>query len=113
MLDDGESTDFYDWKGFWIGFGIPNLFIILAWGSDILFHEYKIRFDFLGIFNSGDVFELLHIVSFLSWISILIYGIRSKNKAMWKGTLVGLAAAPAFVIIGWLWYVEATGWSMF
>jgi len=31
---------------------------------------------------------------------------------MWKGTLVGLAAAPAFVIIGWLWYVEATGWSM-
>ena len=62
LLDDGESTDFYDWKGFWIGFGIPNLFIILAWGSDILFHEYKIRFDFLGIFNSGDVFELLHIV---------------------------------------------------
>ena len=112
LSDDGVSTDFYDWKGFWIGFGIPNLFIILAWSLHLLMHEYEIRFDFLGILNSGDVFGLLHIVSFLSWISILIYGIRSKNKAMWKGTLVGLAAAPAFVIIGWVLYVEATGWSM-
>ena len=110
LSDDGISTDFYGWKGFWIGFGIPNLFIILAWGSLILLHEYKIRFDFLGIFNLGDVFGLLPIVIFLSWISILIYGIRNKNKAMWKGALVGLAAAPAFVIIGWLWYIEATGW---
>ena len=112
LTSDATTTDLYDWKSFWIGFGIPNLFIILAWGSHLLLHEYNIRFNFLGIFNSGDVFGLFHIVSLLSWISILIYAISSKNKAMWKGTLVGLAAAPAFVIIGWLWYVEATGWSM-
>ena len=112
LSGDGTSTDFYDWKSFWIGFGIPNLLIILAWGSGILLDEYRIRFNFLGIFNSGDAIGLLHIVSFLSWISILIYGIRIKNKAMWKGSLVGLAAAPAFFVLGIVWYVVATDWSM-
>ena len=99
LSGDGTSTDIYNSKSFWIGFGIPNLFIILAWGSAILIHEYRIRFNFLGIFD-GNVFGLLHIVSFLSWITILIYGIRIKNKAMWKGSLVGIAAAPAFWILG-------------
>ena len=64
-------------------------------------------------FDSGDAIVLLHIVSFLSWIIILIYGIRIKNKAMWKGSLVGIAAAPAFLILGIVWYIEATDWSMF
>ena len=109
---DDTSTDIYNSKSFWIGFGSPNLFIILAWGSAILIHEYKIRFNFLGIFDSGHAIGLLHIVSFLSWISILIYGIRSKNKAMWKGSLVGLAAAPAFLVLGIVWYAVATDWSM-
>jgi len=107
LLDDGESADFYDWKSFWIGFGIPNLFIIMAWGSGILFDTYRIRSV------SGDAIGLLHIVSFLSWITILIYGIHIKNKAMWKGSLVGIASAPAFLILGIVWYVVATDWSMF
>ena len=111
---DGESADFYDWKSFWIGFGIPNLFIIMAWGSGILFDPYRIRSDSGDVlFNSGDAIGLLHIVSFLSWITILIYGIRIKNKAMWKGSLVGIAAAPAFLILGIVWYIEATDWSVF
>ena len=109
LSGDGTSTDIYNSKSFWIGFGIPNLFIILAWGSAILIHEYRIRFNFLGIFD-GNVFGLLHIVSFLSWITILIYGIRIKNKAMWKGSLVGIAAAPAFLILGIVWYIQATDW---
>ena len=113
LSGDGTSTDIYNSKSFWIGFGIPNLFIILAWGSAILIHEYRIRFNFLGIFDSGDAIGLLHIVSFLSWITILIYGIRIKNKAMWKGSLVGIAAAPAFLILGIVWYIQATDWSMF
>lgn len=112
LSGDGTSTVFYDWKGFWIGFGIPNLFIILAWGSLILLDEYKIRFNFLGIFNSDDVFGLLHIVSFLSLVSILIYGISSKNKAMWQGSLVAIAAAPAFFILGFVWYAVTTDWSL-
>ena len=103
LLDDGESADLFDWKSFWIGFGIPNLFIIMAWGSGILFDPYM----------PGDAIGLLHIVSFLSWITILIYGIRIKNKAMWKGSLVGIAAAPAFLILGIVCYIEATDWSMF
>ena len=98
LLDDGESADFYDWKSFWIGLGIPNLFIIMAWGLGILFDSYRIRSD--------HAIGLLHIVSFLSWITILIYGIRIKNKAMWKGSLVGIAAAPAFLILGILWYAS-------
>ena len=114
LLDDGESADFYDWKSFWISFGIPNLFIIMAWGSGILFDPYRIRSDSGDVlFNSGDAIGLLHIVSFLSWITILIYGIRIKNKAMWKGSLVGIAAAPAFLILGIVWYVVATDWKMF
>ena len=113
LSSDGTSTVPYNSKSFWIGFGIPNLFIILAWGSAIIFHEYRIHFNFLGIFNSDDTLGLLHIVSLLSWISILIYGIRSKNKAMWKGSLVALVAAPAVLILGIVWYVEATDWSMF
>ena len=112
LSDDGASTDFYDWKGFRIGFGIPNLFIILAWGSLILLDEYEIRFNFLGIFNSGDVFGLLHLVSFLSLVSILIYGIRIKNKAMWQGSLVAIATAPAFFILGFVWYAVTTDWSI-
>ena len=112
LSSDGTSTALHNSKGFWIGFGLPNLFIILAWGSAILIHKYRIRFNFLGIFNSGDTIGLLHIVSLLSWISILIYGIRSKNKAMWKGSLVGLAAAPAFLVLGIVWYAVATDWSM-
>ena len=107
LLDDNESADSFDWKSFWIGFGIPNLFIITAWGSGILFDPYRIRSV------SDDVIGLLHIVSFLSWITILIYGIRIKNKAMWKGSLVGIAAAPAFLILGIVCYIEATDWSMF
>tara|TARA_B000000475_G_C15849012_1_gene387229 strand:+ start:203 stop:643 length:441 start_codon:yes stop_codon:yes gene_type:complete len=110
LSGDGTSTDIYNSKSFWIGFGIPNLFIILAWGSAILIHEYRIRFNFLGIFDLGDAIGLL---PFLSWITILIYGIRIKNKAMWKGSLVGIAAAPAFLILGILWYIQATDWSMF
>ncbi|MGY8701397.1 MAG: hypothetical protein ACKVHH_01660 [Candidatus Poseidoniales archaeon] len=114
LLDDGESADFYDWKSFWISFGIPNLFIIMAWGSGILFDPYRIRSDSGDvIFASGDAIGLLHIVSFLSWITILIYGIRIKNKAMWKGALAGIAAAPAVWILGIVWYIEATDWSMF
>jgi hypothetical protein len=114
LLDDGESADFYDWKSFWIGFGIPNLFIIMAWGSGILFDPYRIRSDSGDvIFDSGYAIGLLHIVSFLSWITILIYGIRIKNKAMWKGALAGIAAAPAVWILGIVWYIEATDWSMF
>ena len=114
LLDDGESADFYDWKGFWIGFGIPNLFIIVAWGSGILFDPYRIRSDSGDVlFDSGDAIGLFHIVSFLSWITILIHGIRSKNKAMWQGSLVGIAFTPATLILGIIWYVEATDWSMF
>ena len=91
----------------------PNLFIILAWGSGILLDEYRIRSNSGDvIFNSDDAIGLLHIVSSLSWISILIYGIRSKNKAMWKGSLVALIAAPAVLILGIVWYVVATDWSM-
>ena len=112
LSDDDASTDFYDWKGFRIGVGIPNLFIILAWGSLILLDEYEIRFNFLGIFNAGDVFGLLHLVSFLSLVSILIYGIRIKNKAMWQGSLVAIATAPAFFILGFVWYAVTTDWSI-
>ena len=113
LSDDDTSVDHYDKKSFWIGFGIPNLFIILAWGSHLLLHEYNIRFNFLGIFNSGDVIGLFHIVSLLSWITILVYGIHIKNKAMWKGALIGLIAAPATLILGAVLYIEATGWTMF
>ena len=113
LSGDGTSTGFYNSKSFWIGFGIPNLFIILAWGSGILLDEYRIRSNSGDvIFNSDDAIGLLHIVSSLSWISILIYGIRSKNKAMWKGSLVALIAAPAVLILGIVWYVVATDWSM-
>ncbi|MDE0869609.1 MAG: hypothetical protein OSA21_04785 [Candidatus Poseidoniaceae archaeon] len=114
LSGDGTSTDFYNTKSFWIGFGIPNLFIILAWGSGILLDEYRIRSNSGDvIFDSGDAIGLLHIVSFLSWFSILIYGIHIKNKAMWMGSLVGLAAAPAVLILGIVWFLEATDWSMF
>ena len=105
-LDEGGSTDFYDWKGFWIGFGIPNLSIILAWGLQILFDDYYSEFIFYLAF-------IIHIVSILSWITILIHGIRSKNKGMWQGSLVGIAFTPATFILGIIWYVEATNWSMF
>ena len=93
-LDDGDR------KSFWIAFGTPNVLIIMAWA--------------LGIFLDGDdVIGLFHIVSLLSWIAILIHGIRTDNKSMWKGALAGLAAAPAVVIIGAVWYIEATDWSVF
>ena len=108
LSSDGTSTDLYDWKGFWIGFGTPNLFIILAWSVGILLSKFRIRSD-----SGSIVIGLLHIASFLSWITILIYGIRIKNKAMWKGSLVGLAAVPVFLILGIAWYIEATDWSMF
>ena len=108
LSSDGTSTDLYDWKGFWIGFGTPNLFIILAWTVGILLSKFRIRSD-----SGSIVIGLLHIASFLSWITILIYGIRIKNKAMWKGSLVGLAAVPVFLILGIAWYIEATDWSMF
>ena len=104
-LDEGVSTDIYDWKGFWIGFGIPNLSIILAWALFILFEEYRTIQEF--------ILYLFHIVSFLSWITILIHGIRSKNKAMWQGSLVGIAFTPATLILGIIWYIEATDWSIF
>ena len=108
LSGDGTSTDINNSKSFWIGFGIPNLFIILAWGSAILIHEYRIRLKpLLGVFDLGDAIGLL---PFLSWITILIYGIRIKNKAMWKGSLVGIAAAPVFLILGILWYIQATDW---
>ena len=57
LSDDGASTDFYDWKGFRIGFGIPNLFIILAWVHlyywmnmkfDLIFWGFLIQVMFLG-----------------------------------------------------------------
>ena len=67
LSDDGASTDFYDWKGFWISFGIPNLFIILAWSVGILLSKFRIRSD-----SGSIVIGLLHIASFLSWIIILI-----------------------------------------
>ena len=108
LSSDGTSTDLYDWKGFWIGFGTPNLFIILAWSVGILLSKFRIRSD-----SGSIVIGLLHIASFLSWITILVYGIRIKNKAMWKGSLVGLAAVPVFLILGIAWYIEATDWSMF
>ena len=108
LSSDGTSTDLYDWKGFWIGFGTPNLFIILAWTVGILLSRFRIRSD-----SGSIVIGLLHIASFLSWITILVYGIRIKNKAMWKGSLVGLAAVPVFLILGIAWYIEATDWSMF
>ena len=108
LSSDGTSTDFYDWKSFWIGFGTPNLFIIFAWSVGILLSKFRIRSD-----SGSIVIGLLHIASFLSWIIILIYGIRIKNKAMWKGSLVGLAAVPVFLILGIAWYIEATDWSMF
>ncbi len=108
LSSDGTSTDLYDWKGFSIGFGTPNLFIILAWSLGILLSKFRIRSD-----SGSIVIGLLHIASFLSWIIILIYGIRIKNKAMWKGSLVGLAAVPVFLILGIAWYIEATDWSMF
>ena len=108
LSSDGTSTDLYDWKGFWIGFGTPNLLIILAWTVGILLSRFRIRSD-----SGSIVIGLLHIASFLSWITILVYGIRIKNKAMWKGSLVGLAAVPVFLILGIAWYIEATDWSMF
>ena len=114
LSDDDTSVDHYDKKSFWIGFGIPNFFIILAWGLGILLDDYRIRSNTGDvIFANDDVIGLLHIVSLLSWITILVYGIHIKNKAMWKGALIGLIAAPAVLILGAVWYIEATGWTMF
>jgi hypothetical protein len=46
LSGDGTSTDIYNSKSFWIGFGIPNLFIILAWSS----HYYSMNIIFVLIF---------------------------------------------------------------
>ena len=93
---DGESAD-YDWKGFWFSFGTPNLFIILAW--------------ILGVYLD-DAIQWLHLMSFLSWITFLIYGIKEKNKAMWQGALTAIAVAPAVLLLGIVYYLEATNWSL-
>ena len=92
---DGESD--YGWKSFWFSFGTPNLFIILAW--------------ILGVYLD-DAIQWLHLMSFLSWITFLIYGIKEKNKAMWQGALTAIAVAPAVLLLGIVYYLEATNWSL-
>tara|TARA_X000000368_G_scaffold210663_1_gene166423 strand:- start:715 stop:1146 length:432 start_codon:yes stop_codon:yes gene_type:complete len=102
LSDDGVSTDFYDWKGFWISFGIPNFFIICAW---ILAAHLEARYV-------DDVIWWLHLTSFLSWITFLIYGIKEQNKAMCQGALTAIAVAPVVLILGILYFLGVADWSM-
>ena len=103
LSDDDASTDFYDWKGFWISFGIPNLFIICAW---IL----AAHLTWIG--EHEVALEWLHLISFLSWISFLIYGIKEQNKAMWQGALTTIAVAPVVLILGILYFLVVADWSI-
>ena len=102
LPDDGASTDFYDWKGFWISFGIPNFFIICAW---ILAAHLEVRYR-------EDALGRLHLMSFLSWITFLIYGIKEQNKAMCQGALTAIAVAPVVLILGILYFLGVADWSM-
>ena len=101
LLDDGQLADFYDWKGFWISFGIPNLFIICGWILASHLEKYR-----------DDALEWLHLMSFLSWITFLIYGIKEQNKAMWQGALTAIAVAPVVLTLGILYFLVVADWSI-
>ena len=113
LLDDGDSADFYDRKSFWIGLGIPNLLIIMAWCAGAFLDLLHDRAESPTTNYSGVVIISLLAVSFLSWIALLIHGIRVKNKAMWKGALTGIALAPFVLVLGIWGFVIATDWSLF
>jgi hypothetical protein len=110
LLDDGDSAGFYDWKSFWIGLGIPNLFVIMAFCAGVFFDWIRQGGERS---YSDDAVGSLFVVSFLSWITLFIYGISVKNKAMWQGTLAGIVLAPFVFILGALWYIVTTDWSVF
>ena len=107
---DGESD--YDWKSFWFSFGTPILFIILAWILAVYLDGVHERAEVATTNYSDDALQWLHLMSLLSWITFLIYGIKEKNKAMWQGALTAIAAAPAVLLLGIVYYLEATNWSV-
>jgi len=108
---DSKSAD-YDWKGFWFSFGTPNLFIILAWILAVYLDGVHERAEVATTNYSDDVLGWLHLMSFLSWITFLIYGIKERNKAMWQGALTAIATVPVLMVLGILYYMEATNWSI-
>tara|TARA_B110000444_G_scaffold259443_1_gene303181 strand:+ start:148 stop:582 length:435 start_codon:yes stop_codon:yes gene_type:complete len=108
LSDDGDSAGILDQNSFLIGFLIPNLFVIIAF----VVGAYVDSTIETGRAGDGVVGSLL-VVSFLSWITILIYGISVKNKAIWGGALGGLILAPFVLISGLIWYLSTTNWKIF
>ena len=113
ILDDGETEVIYDWKGFWMGFGIPTILVAMAWILGVYFENLHDRSGRFGRNYSGDFIYWFHLTSFVSWIAFLIYGISVKRKGMWQGALTAMAAIPAVLILGIIYFIEATNWSMF
>ena len=110
LSDDGDSAGILDKNSFLIGFLIPNLFVIIAF---VVGAYVDSTIEIGEVDYSDGVVESLLVVSLLSWIAILIYGIRIKNKAIWGGALGGLILAPFVFISGFIWYLSTTNWSIF
>ena len=107
LSGDDDSEGILEQKSFLIGFLIPNLFVIIAFVVGAYVDST------FGRGSSDGVVGSLLLVSLLSWIVILIYGIRFKNKAVWGGALGGLILAPFVLISGLIWYLHTTNWKMF